>query len=52
MSSQSKVKSAPRSGKGPEPTMEELVRQVSGLMRAGIREDLRDRVQPQPEPAK
>jgi len=27
---------------GPEPTMEELVRQVSGLMRAGVREDLRD----------
>jgi hypothetical protein len=48
MSSQSKGKSVPKSGKGPEPTMEELVRQVSGLMRAGVREDLRDRVQPEP----
>ena len=52
MSSQSKVKSAPKFGKGPEPTMEELVRQVSGLMRAGVQEDLRDRVQPQQAPAK
>ena len=45
MSSQSKVKNVPKSGKGQEPTMEELVRQVSGLMQAGIREDLRDQVQ-------
>lgn len=27
---------------GPEPTMEELARHISGLMRAGVREDLRD----------
>lgn len=44
MSSQSKAKNVRRWADEPEPSMADLVRQVSGLMQAGVREDLRDQV--------
>jgi hypothetical protein len=47
MSSRSKAKNVRKYANAPAPSMQDLVRQVSGLMQSGFKEDLRDQVQPE-----
>ena len=42
MSSRSKAKNVRKYANAPAPSMQDLVKQVSGLMQSGLKEDLRD----------